>query len=42
MTFQIFLYQQKYFNQLCQVMDKGRMQELKNENLEAVFVSLRI
>lgn len=41
MTFQIFLYQQKYFNQLCQVMDKGRMQELKNENLEAVFVSLR-
>lgn len=34
-------YNEQYFDQLCTVMDKARMQELKSENLEQVFMSLR-
>lgn len=34
-------YQNKDYEQLCEVMDRGRMQELVNENLEQAFVSLR-
>lgn len=34
-------YEKQYFDQLGMVMDKARMQELKSENLEQVFVALR-
>lgn len=33
-------YQSNDFKQICKVMNQGRMQELKNENLESVFVAL--
>ncbi|XGK33670.1 GNAT family N-acetyltransferase [Lactobacillus acidophilus] len=38
---EIKLYEKQYFDQLCVVMDMARMQELKSENLEPVFVALR-
>lgn len=34
-------YEKQYFDQLGMVMDKARMQELKSENLEQVFVVFR-
>lgn len=34
-------YEKQYFDQLGMVMDKARMQELKSENLEQVFVAFR-
>lgn len=34
-------YEKQYFDQLGTVMDKARMQELKSENLEQVFVAFR-
>ena len=34
-------YEKQYFDQLGMVMDKARMQELKIENLEQVFVAFR-
>lgn len=34
-------YQPSDFDQVCKVMDQGRMQELENENLEAVFIPLK-
>lgn len=34
-------YEDKYFEQLCNVMDAGRMQELQSENLEGVFLPLK-
>lgn len=34
-------YETQYFDQLGMVMDKARMQELKSENLEQVFVAFR-
>lgn len=34
-------YEKQYFDQLGIVMDKARMQELKSENLEQVFVAFR-
>lgn len=34
-------YEKQYFDQLGMVMDKARMQELKSENLEEVFVAFR-
>lgn len=34
-------YEDKYFKQLCNVMDAGRMQELQSENLEGVFMPLK-
>ena len=37
----IKVYEKKYFDQLGMVMDKARMQELKSENLEQVFVAFR-
>lgn len=38
---EIKLYEKQYFDQLCVVMDMARMQELKSENLEPVFVALK-
>lgn len=37
----IKVYEKQYFDQLGMVMDKARMQELKSENLEQVFVAFR-
>lgn len=34
-------YEKQYFDRLGMVMDKARMQELKSENLEQVFVAFR-
>lgn len=34
-------YQSNDFEQVCKVMDEGRMQELRNENLESVFIALK-
>lgn len=34
-------YQPSDFDQVCKIMDQGRMQELRNEHLEAVFISLK-
>ncbi|WP_308556415.1 GNAT family N-acetyltransferase [uncultured Lactobacillus sp.] len=34
-------YEEKYFEQLCDVMDAGRMQELQSENLEGTFIPLK-
>lgn len=34
-------YKKKYFDQLCKVMDKARLQELKSEHLEQTFESLK-
>lgn len=38
MNLRIELYNERYFDQLCQVMDKARMQELKTER---VFLQLK-
>lgn len=37
----IKVYEKQYFDQLGMVMDNARMQELKSENLEQVFVAFR-
>ena len=41
MNLRIELYNERYFDQLCQVMDKARMQELKTANIERVFLQLK-
>lgn len=41
MNLRIELYNERYFDQLCQVMDKARMQELKTANIEQVFLQLK-
>lgn len=41
MSLKISHYEQQYFDELCAVMDKGRIQELQSENLEEVFLPLR-
>lgn len=40
MDIEVKHYEDKYFSELCNVMDKGRLQELKNENLQATFIPL--
>lgn len=40
MNLRIELYNERYFDQLCQVMDKARMQELKTANIERVFFAV--
>ncbi len=41
MMLEIKSYEQKYFNELCLVMDRARKQELQSEDLEEVFLPLR-
>ncbi|GAA2953117.1 MULTISPECIES: GNAT family N-acetyltransferase [Lactobacillus] len=41
MDVEIKKYDKQYFDQLCSVMDRARMQELKSAGLEQVFLSLR-
>lgn len=41
MSVEIKLYEKQYFDQLSEVMDKGRMQELESEGLKQVFVAFR-
>lgn len=41
MNLRIELHNERYFDQLCQVMDKARMQELKTANIERVFLQLK-
>ena len=41
MRLEIKSYEQKYFNELCLVMDRVRKQELQSEDLEEVFLPLR-
>lgn len=41
MRLEIKSYEQKYFNELCLVMDRARKQELQSEDLEEVFLPLR-
>lgn len=41
MNLEIKPYEQKYFNELCLVMDRARKQELQSEDLEEVFLPLR-
>ncbi|MDT9605790.1 GNAT family N-acetyltransferase [Lactobacillus johnsonii] len=41
MSLEIKSYEQKYFNELCLVMDRARKQELQSEDLEDVFLPLR-
>ena len=40
MRLEIKSYEQKYFNELCLVMDRARKQELQSEDLEEVFLPL--
>ena len=41
MNLRIELYNERYFDQLCPVQDKARMQELKTANIERVFLQLK-
>lgn len=41
MNLRIEPYDKQYFDQLCSVMDRARMQELKSAGLEKVFLALR-